>query len=196
MVARTLALIGLALALCSCAFSVEGKFIGSSLGGARDPRQTILIIFNHGFSRESAGQYTPGLPPILEAARDRSPDVVVFSQVRNTSRLEAVHHASYIEAAIERFTTRERVPVENIILSGQSCGGWGSLQAAAFTYPRIGGVMVFAPTCHGRLPHPTDTRTRRAREIAQLAGRVRFPAVIFLYEGDSYYQLANTVQRR
>jgi len=191
MIIRTLMLVGLALALSSCAFPVEGKFIGSPLGGARDPRQTILIIFNHGFSSETAGQYTAVLPPILEAARDRNPDVVVFSQVRNTSRLDAIHHASYIEAAIEQFTTRERVPMENIILAGQSCGGWGSLQAAAFTYPRIGGVMVFAPTCHGRLPHSADTQTRRAREIAQLTSRVRFPAVIFLYEGDSYYQLAD-----
>jgi pimeloyl-ACP methyl ester carboxylesterase len=188
---RALALAAVALALASCAFPVEGRFIGAPLGGERDPRQTVLIIFNHGFSSENAGQYTPALPPILEAARARNPDVVVFSQVRNTSRLEAVHHASYIEAAIEQFTTRDHMPVENIILAGQSCGGWGSLQAAAFTYPRIGGVVVFAPTCHGRLPHSTETRTRRSREIAQLAERVRFPAVIFLYEGDSYYQLGD-----
>ena len=97
---------------------MQGRFIGAPVGGARDPRQTILLIFNHGFSSESAGQYTAALPPILEAARARNPDVVVFSQVRNTSRLEAVHHASYIEAAIERFTTREGVPVESIILAG------------------------------------------------------------------------------
>jgi dienelactone hydrolase len=179
------------LALASCAFPVEGRFIGASLGGGRDPRQTILIIFNHGFSRENAGQYVPALPPILEAARDRNPEVVVFSQVRNTSRLDAGHHASYVEVAIEQFSTRDHVPVENIILAGQSCGGWGVLQAAAFTYPWIGGVVVFAPTCHGPLPHSTATRTRRAREIAQLAERVRFPAVIFLYEGYSYYQLGD-----
>ena len=54
---------------------------------------------------------------------------------------------------------------------------------------RIFPVAAFAPTCHGRLPHSTDTRMRRAREIAQIAERARFPAVIFLYEGDSYYQL-------
>ncbi len=66
MVARTLALVGLALAFASCAFPVEGKFIGSPLGGTRDPRQTILIIFNHGFSSEN---YETHLQPLIERVR-------------------------------------------------------------------------------------------------------------------------------
>jgi len=154
-----------------------------------DPRETILIVFNHGFSSTSAGRYEANVPPILLTAEARNRDVVVFGQVRNASRLASVDHSSYIEAAIADFQSRLRIPVENIILVGQSCGGWGSLQAAAFTYPNIGGVLAFAPTCHGRLPHATEVRLRRAQENAQLAERARFPGSILLYEGDSYYTL-------
>jgi dienelactone hydrolase len=124
-------------------------------------------------------------------AGERNDDVVVFAQVRNTSRLDAIHHASYIEAAVDHFEKTPGVPRRNIILAGQSCGGWGSLQAAAFTYPDIGGVVVFAPTCHGKLSHSTEIRQRRLSEIGQLAHRARFPGVIFVYEGDSFYSLAD-----
>ncbi len=84
-------------------------------------------------------------------------------------------------------TYRPRIPLENIVLAGQSCGGWASLQAAAFTYPTLGGVLAFAPACHGKLPHSTAVRIQREQEIARLADRLRTPGTIFLYEGDSYY---------
>src|SRR6266571_5078035 len=75
-------------------------------------------------------------------------------------------------------------------LAGESCGGWGSLYAAAFTYPTIGGVLAFAPTCHGKLPHPPEVRARRAWELVRLAERLRAQGTIFLYDGDSYYDVA------
>ncbi|MBI1845941.1 MAG: hypothetical protein HY294_03685 [Candidatus Rokubacteria bacterium] len=177
-----------ALALAACTVAVDGGFLGRSLPDGAQRSRTILIIYNHGFSSETAGAYRPTLPPILETARVRNPDVVVFSQLRNSNRLEAVDHAQYIAAAVETFR-RDGVPIEHMILAGQSCGGWGSLQAAAFLYPRIGGVLAFAPTCHGRLPHPAEITIRRATEIHELADRVRAPGVIFLYEGDSYYDV-------
>src|SRR5262245_23791768 len=90
-----------------CTFPVQGGFIGRELPEPSERPRTILIIFNHGFSSQSAGTYQPKLPPILERAVARNSDIVVFAQVRNTSRLEAVHHASYIEAAID-FFHRER----------------------------------------------------------------------------------------
>lgn len=176
------------LALAGCSFPVQGAFIGRELPAGPEARRTIVILYNHGFSAGTAGTYRPTLPPILQAARDRNPDVVVFSQVRNASRLEAVHHSSYVAAAVDHFE-RLGVPRENIILAGQSCGGWGSLQAAAYSYPEIGGVVAFAPTCHGRLPHSTETRIRRRSEIAAIAARANFPGVLFVYEGDSYYEL-------
>jgi hypothetical protein len=181
-------LVGALAAAAGCAPAVKGAYMGRDLPPKPDRRRTIVIIYNHGFSSDSAGRYRPRLPPILETARIRNPDVVVFSQVRNTERLESVQHASYIESAVEYFE-RQGVPHGNIILAGQSCGAWGSLQAAAFVYPDVGGVVAFAPTCHGKLPHSTETRQRRASEIGQLATRARFPAVIFVYEGDSYYDL-------
>lgn len=179
----------IALGFGACAFPVEGAFMGRELPAADARARAILIIFNHGFSSDTAGTYQSRVPPIVEMAGRRNPDVVIYSQVRNTSRLDAVHHASYIEAAIEFFNRQQKVPLANIILTGQSCGGWGSLQAAAFRYPDVGGVVVFAPTCHGRLPHSTETQTRRFQEIGQLAQRAKFPGVVFLYEGDSYYKL-------
>jgi dienelactone hydrolase len=164
------------------------------LPGEPDRRRTIVIIYNHGFSSDLAGRYQPRLPPILEAARTRNPDVVVFSQVRNTMRLQSSHHAGYVQSAVEYFEGLG-VPHGNVILAGQSCGGWGSLQAAAFAYPDIGGVVAFAPTCHGRLPHSEATRERRRREIDELARRgARIPGVVFLYEGDAYYELADWAQ--
>lgn len=186
-------LFALALVGAGCTFPVEGTFMNRALPEvARRPR-TIVIIFNHGFASETAGTYESRIPPILVMAGERNDDVVVFAQVRNTTRLEAVHHASYIEAAVEHFEKVHGIPRRNIILAGQSCGGWGSLQTAAFTYPDIGGVVAFAPTCHGKLPHSTETRQRRLGEIGRLAQRARFAGVIFVYEGDSYYSTTDWV---
>ena len=163
---RPACLAALALAATSCTFPVEGQFAGRSLADRADPRRTIVLIYNHGFSRDTAGTYKPGVPPILQLAVDRNPDVVLFSQVRNASRLERTHHSDYIESAVELFRRRDGVPLENIILVGQSCGGWGSLQAAAFVYPGVGGVLAFAPTCHGQLP-------TRARSSGRVRARSR-----------------------
>jgi hypothetical protein len=181
--------LGVALLIPACSVPVDGGFLGKPLPDPAQRARTILIIYNHGFSSETAGAYRPALPPIVEVARVRNADVVVFSQLRNGSRLEAIDHAHYIAAAVETFS-QEGVPIENMILAGQSCGGWGSLQAAAVAYPQIGGVIAFAPTCHGRLPHPTEITRRRAAEIHELADRVHAPGVIFLYEGDSYYDVS------
>ena len=184
-------LFALALVGAGCSFPVEGTFMNRALPEAASRPRTIVIIFNHGFASETAGTYESRLPPILVMAGERNDDVVVFAQVRNTSRLNTLDHASYIEAAVEHFERTHGIPRRNIILAGQSCGGWGSLQAAAFTYPEIGGVVAFAPTCHGKLPYSTEIRQRRLGEIGQLAQRARFPGLIFVYEGDSYYSLAD-----
>ncbi len=177
------------LALGGCSFPVQGAFIGRQLPAAPERSRTILIVYNHGFSGDTAGAYQPRLPPILDEVRRRNADVVVYSQVRNTTKLEAFHHAAYIEAAVGYFHRQQRVPLANIILAGQSCGGWGSLQAAAFALPEIGAVVAFAPTCHGRLPHSRDVRARRAAELRQLAEQARFPGLIFVYDGDGYYDV-------
>lgn len=187
---RALALVFLVLLAGACAYPVEGDFAGRALDRSQNPATTIVIIHNHGFSSATAGTYQPVTPPILRLAAERNPDVVVFSQVRNTSRLAAVDHSAYIESAIAHFHRERGVPLENIILAGQSCGGWGSLQAVAFAYPEIGGVLGFAPACHGKLPHSTAVRMQREQEIAQLADRLRAPGTIFLYEGDSFYDVA------
>jgi len=190
MLRRALALAVLALIAAACALRVEGDFAGRRLDRPRNPATTIVIIHNHGFSVAQAGTYRPVTPPILTMAAERNPDVVVFSQVRNTADLTPEDHARYIESAVAYFHDERGVPLENIILAGQSCGGWGSLQAVAFAYPTLGGVIGFAPTCHGKLPHSAEVRERRAQEIAQLADRIRAPGTIFLYEGDPYYDLA------
>ena len=191
MTARRALLLATALALGGCAFPVQGAFIGRELPDPTARPRTILIIYNHGFSGDTAGTYRPRLPPIFDVALKRNADVVVYSQVRNTSRLNAIDHGAYIEAAVEFFHRRQGMPLGNIILAGQSCGGWGSLQAAAFAFPEVGGVAAFAPTCHGRLPHSSDLRARRSWELAQLAQRARFPGLIFVYEGDTYYDLGD-----
>jgi dienelactone hydrolase len=191
MTPRSLLLLAWALGAAACAtYPVEGDFAGRPLNGHEDPTRTIVLIHNHGFARAQAGTYRPVTPPILRMAADRNPDVVVFSQVRNLANPTAADHAAFIESAVAYFHAERGVPVENIILAGQSCGGWGSLHAAADRYPTIGGVLAFAPTCHGKLPHPSLVRARRARELVQLAERLRAPGTIFLYEGDSYYDVA------
>jgi hypothetical protein len=189
--APALALATALLVAGGCSFPVQGEFMGRELPVPTERPRTILVIYNHGFSSETAGTYRAQLPPILQTLARRNPDVVIFSQVRNTSRLEAIHHMSYIEAAIDHFHRQQGFPLGNIVLAGQSCGGWGSLQAAAYSYPQIGGVVAFAPTCHGRLPHTTQIQMRRLQEIEDLARRARFPGVVFVYEGDSYYTLGD-----
>lgn len=37
-----------------------------------------------------------------------------------------------------------QIPVEQIILPGQNRGGWGALEAAAWAYPTVGGIIAFA----------------------------------------------------
>ena len=191
MLARALALALLALVAAACAPRVQGDFAGRHLDRERNPATTIVIIHNHGFSVAQAGTYRPLTPPILTMAAERNPDVVVFSQVRNTADLTPEDHARYIESAVAYFHGERGVPLENIVLAGQSCGGWGSLRAVAFAYPTIGGVIGFAPTCHGKLPHSAEVHSQRAQEIGELAERIRAPGTIFLYEGDSYYALAD-----
>jgi hypothetical protein len=179
-----LLLLAVALGLGGCSFPVQGAFMGRELPEVTDRTRTIVIIYNHG-STDLPGPARPRLPPILELARERNPDVVVYSQVRRQES-ERDRPQAYVEAAVAFFHEEQKVPLGNIILAGQSCGGWGSLQAAAFTYPEVGGVVAFAPTCHGRLPHSAELRARRTRELRMLAERARFPGLIFVYDGDRY----------
>src|SRR2546428_5684771 len=172
------------LAATSCGFPVEGRFAGLAVADRADPSRTIVLIYNHGFSRERAGTYEALVPPILQLAVDRNADIVLFSQVRNTSRLGRTQHGDHIEAAVELFRRRDGVPLENIILVGQSCGGWGSLQAGAFVYPGVGGVLALPPPRHGPLPHSSAGKRARESEIAQPAERARFPGALFPSEGD------------
>src|SRR2546428_3245360 len=163
--ARPALLAALALVATSCAFPVEGRFAGSSVVDRADPTRTIVLIYNHGFSRERAGTYEALVPPILQQTLERNSDVVLFSQVRNTPRLGRTQHGDYIEAAIDQFRRRDGVPLENIILVGQSCGGGGSLQAAAVTHPRVGGGGVFAPARPRQLPHSPEGALAPAAQV-------------------------------
>jgi dienelactone hydrolase len=177
------------LALAACGVVVEGELKGRPLNVDLDPRRTIVVIWNHGFSPDAAGTYRPEAPPIIERLVERNRDVVLFKQLRNGTWLGELDHAAYVDAAIASLVTEQHVPVENIILSGQSCGAWGSLQTAAFRYPNIGGIVAFAPTCHGRLPHPPRLRARRDDEITAIARQLRAPGTLFLYGGDSFYSV-------
>jgi len=175
------------LALSACGIVVEGELAGRPLRAETDPGGVIVVIWNHGFSPEAAGTYRPEAPPIIERLVERNRDVVLFKQLRNAAWLGALDHAAYVDAAIASLTATQRVPVENIVLAGQSCGAWGSLQTAAFRYPNVGGVIAFAPTCHGRLPHGGPLRARRAEEIAAISRGLRAPGTLFVYEGDAFY---------
>jgi len=182
-----LVLVAATLALAACGVVVEGELRGRPLHADLDPRRVIVVIWNHGFSPEAAGTYRPEAPPIIERLVERNRDVVLFKQLRNAAWLRELDHEAYVDAAIASLVANQHIPVGNIILAGQSCGGWGSLQAAAFHHPGVGGVVVFAPTCHGRLPHSRGLRTRRGREIDAIAHDLRAPSTLFLYEGDSFY---------
>jgi dienelactone hydrolase len=173
--------------LAACGIVVEGELQGRPLNVDLDPARVIVVIWNHGFSPEAAGTYRPEAPPIIERLVERNRDVVLFKQLRNAAWLGQLDHSAYVDAAIASLTAGQHVPIENIILSGQSCGAWGSLQTAAFRYPNVGGVIAFAPTCHGKLPHPGWLRSRRADEIGGFARRLRAPGTLFVYEGDSFY---------
>src|SRR2546425_1104196 len=72
-----LAVIAVALVLAGCAFPVQGKWVREPTPGI-DPQRTIVILYNHGFSRQNAGTYEAKLPPILERAANAS-DVLVYS---------------------------------------------------------------------------------------------------------------------
>lgn len=76
----------------------------------------------HVFSRAQAGIYRPVTAPIVRLATARNTDVVVFSQVCNLTNSTAADHAAFIESAVASFHAERGVPIENIILAGQSCG--------------------------------------------------------------------------
>src|SRR2546428_8902795 len=150
-----LLLLALALPAAACAsYTVEADFAGRPLNGHTEPAWTIVLTHNHGCSRAQAGTYRPAPPPILRFAADRTPDVAVFSQVRNIANPTAADHAAFIESAVAHFHTERGVPIENIILAGQSCGGWGSRSAAAYRYSPIGALVRFAPACARQPRHP------------------------------------------
>src|SRR2546430_5135572 len=169
MTPRSLTLLpALALVAAACApYPVEGDFAGRPLNGHEDPGRTIVLIHNHGFSRAHAGTYRPVTPPILRLAGDRNPDVVVFSQVRNLANPTAADHAAFIASAVAYFHAERGVPIENMILAGQSCGGGGSLYAAALTHPTIRGRLPVPPTCPRQPPRPPPGRARRAPGLAR-----------------------------
>ena len=141
----TFALALVVLAVTACGVVVEGELKGRPSNLDLDPRRTVVVIWNHGFSPEAAGTYRPEAPPIIERLVERNRDVVLFKQLRNGTWLGELDHSAYVDAAIASLVAEQHVPVENIILSGQSCGAWGSLQTAAFRYPNIGGIVAFAP---------------------------------------------------
>lgn len=182
-----LAVAFLVLALGACGIVVEGELQGRPLRVETDPTDVIVVIWNHGFSPEAAGTYRPEAPAIIERLVERNRDVVLFKQLRNAAWLGELDHGAYVDAAIASLQATQRVPVANIILAGQSCGAWGSLQTAALRYPNVGGVIAFAPTCHGKLPHAGAVRARRAEEIAAFSRGLRAPGTLFVYEGDSFY---------
>jgi hypothetical protein len=65
------------------------------------------------------------------------------------------------------------------------------LQTAAWTYPQIGGVIAFAPTCHGQLVQQSPWgATQWSQVIGELARLVRPSTLVFVYEGDAYYRAA------
>ena len=183
----SLALAFVVLALGACGIVVEGELRGRALGVDVDPARVIVVIWNHGFSPEAAGTYRPEAPAIIDRLVEDNRDVVLFKQLRNAAWLGQLDHGAYVDAAIASLVATQHVPVENIILAGQSCGAWGSLQTAALRHPNVGGVIAFAPTCHGKLPHPGWLRARRAEEIDTFAHRLRAPGALFVYEGDSFY---------
>src|SRR2546425_1661325 len=173
MTPRSLTLLpALALVAAACApYPVEGDFAGRPLNGHEDPGRTIVLIHNHGFSRAHAGTYRPVTPPILRLAGDRNPDVVVFSQVRNLANPTAADHAAFIASAVAYFHAERGVPIENMILAGQSCGGGGAPHPPALTSPPLGGVLAFPPACHGKLPHPPPGRAPPARGLVRVPRR-------------------------
>lgn len=180
-VCRLLWLLGLLEICLSCAtLPVKGEFFSTPLE-ERDPARTILIIFNHGYSPDKATTYKPRFPPILQRATAQENDVVLFSQVRNMAVLHRDDHRQFVEAAIAWFHSQYKIPVEQIILAGESCGGWGALQAAAWTYPQIGGVTAFTPTCHGQLVQQSPWgATQWSQAIGELARLLRPPTLIFV----------------
>jgi dienelactone hydrolase len=188
---RVVWLIGLFPICLSCAtLPVEGEFFSARIE-AGDPAQTILIIYNHGYSQDRATTFKPGFPPILQRATAQA-DVMLFSQVRNRASLQRDDHRRYIEAAVDWFHRVHKIPIEQMILAGQSCGGWGALQAAAWTYSQIGGVIAFAPTCHGQLYRQSPWgATEWFQGIGELVRLLNPRTLIFLYEGDAYYRAAD-----
>src|SRR2546428_12940483 len=76
---RPACLAALALAATSCTFPVEGQFAGRSLADRADPTRTIVLIYNHGFSRDTAGPSHTATPPTFQLAVDRDTAVHVVS---------------------------------------------------------------------------------------------------------------------
>ena len=104
-----LALAFVVLALTACGIVVEGELRGRPLSVDLDPRQVIVVIWNHGFSPEAAGTYRPEAPAIIERLVERNRDVVLFTQLRNATWLGELDDRGRLGRSGARRLRREAV---------------------------------------------------------------------------------------
>jgi dienelactone hydrolase len=114
-----------------------------------------------------------------------------FGSCEQPAYLEAgLETARDIEAAVAYLAQQPYVDREQIVLVGQSGGGWGSLAAASLGDPAIRGVVNFAGGRGGKRDNlPNDNcAPERLVEAAGALARTTAPPSLWLYtENDQYF---------
>jgi len=138
----------------------SGKIIDLKTFEIKDPKDKIVVLFNHGTSSNfQVSSCRPARFPIslnfLEHETIGGKQVLIFHlcsySVENRSTLGSLHktRAKEISLIIKYFGTKG-IPENRILVTGQSWGGWSTLYYFAKYKPNIMGTITFAPGIHGR----------------------------------------------
>ena len=98
--------------------------------------------------------------------------------------------ADSIQAAVDYLTAQPFVRKSNVVIVGQSAGGWGALALASRNLPAVKAVINFAGGRGGRVDDQPDKNCVPARLVAAAAdfGRTaRIPTLWLYAQNDSYF---------
>jgi dienelactone hydrolase len=91
---------------------------------------------------------------------------------------------------IEYMSTLKRILPDNVIVVGQSAGGWGSLALASVNPPQVKAIITFAAGRGGRVdgkPNNNCAPDKLVEATGELGRTSRVPLLMIYVENDTYF---------
>ncbi len=158
-----------------------GPFRASPLHLHRGPQQAAgVVVWAHGYGGPDRDLRAQPIPGFISALNNAGWDVLRFDRHPGD---DALHHAlpKLVQALPALRGYRQ------VVLAGQSRGGWQALLAAAVRPDLVDGVLATAPAAHGEVAEDRGTLALDdfRRHIAALPpDRVR--VLMAFFEGDEF----------